>query len=413
MKRIAALWILLSLSGLVAPIAMVHAGASLASSASDAVAPIDCSTAARPVVAYDTSKGQSPSDLEALLSDLSFKGFSVGTIGADIPACVDILIVQSISGTLGLSSPYTAAEAEDLKRWVDAGHALMVSGEWGTYRADAEAVFAAFGYALGGPDALIDPDDFDSQGGRDRVTFQSDNFAPHAILKGVAEVMFQRSAWLLPSTAAIITSDANARPPGVPVMAAIASGQGCVVLSADGNWLANVTSTRDSPAGYFKHDNALLARQAIGWLNGCGQGPTAWPGGPYTVSLGDDLLLDGSASSDPNGLPLTFAWDLSGDRQFDDALAAQVTFSTAGLHTGVYTPALRVSNGAYTDTAWTRITVIDRPTPATLAHSEAAASAASASAQPDSSLVTAMLSIAFLLASAGLIFVRRRFEKTG
>ena len=54
------------------------------------------------------------------------------------------------------------------------------------------------------------------------------------------------------------------------------------------------------------------------------QSPTASAGGPYTISMGQTLYLNGSASSDPDGLPspLTYAWDLDDDGEFDDATGA-------------------------------------------------------------------------------------------
>jgi glucose/arabinose dehydrogenase len=83
---------------------------------------------------------------------------------------------------------------------------------------------------------------------------------------------------------------------------------------------------------------------------------------PLTVSF------DGSGSSDPEGKPLSYSWDLNGDGTFGDATGptASFTYTTAG----VYHPSLRVTDdqGA-TDTASVTITagntapaaVIDSP----------------------------------------------------
>jgi subtilisin-like proprotein convertase family protein len=91
-------------------------------------------------------------------------------------------------------------------------------------------------------------------------------------------------------------------------------------------------------------------------------------GGPYTLAEGSDLALDGSASTGSG--PLTFAWDVDGDGQFDDATGATPTVPAAtlailGLADGpaTRTVAVQVSDGLSTATDTTALT-IDNVAPA-------------------------------------------------
>lgn len=61
--------------------------------------------------------------------------------------------------------------------------------------------------------------------------------------------------------------------------------------------------------------------------------PSAEAGGPYTVNEGDNILLDGSGTIDPeqSSDSLTYAWDFDNDGVFDDALGMNPVFPAAGM----------------------------------------------------------------------------------
>lgn len=90
------------------------------------------------------------------------------------------------------------------------------------------------------------------------------------------------------------------------------------------------------------------------------QKPVADPGGPYTAYPGTSIQLDGSGSGDPDGLSLTYAWDLSGNGLYTDSTAVKPSFSVpASARPGTsFSVCLRVSNGYKTDVACTTVTVV-------------------------------------------------------
>ncbi|MGH7134291.1 MAG: PKD domain-containing protein, partial [Pirellulales bacterium] len=97
------------------------------------------------------------------------------------------------------------------------------------------------------------------------------------------------------------------------------------------------------------------------------QPPVADPGGPYTINEGDSLMLDASHSSDPDGDPLSYTWDINGDGVFGDATTATPTLSWAELNAlGIvngpssFTLALRVDDGqGHVVTSQSTLTVLN------------------------------------------------------
>jgi hypothetical protein len=83
--------------------------------------------------------------------------------------------------------------------------------------------------------------------------------------------------------------------------------------------------------------------------------PTADAGGPYVVDEGTPLLLDGTGSNDPDGLPLTYRW--SPDDNLDDRSLAQPTFVAGTSMVVDVTLTVYDQIEALADSATTTITV--------------------------------------------------------
>ena len=78
------------------------------------------------------------------------------------------------------------------------------------------------------------------------------------------------------------------------------------------------------------------------------------------------VAFNGTASSDPDGQPITYAWDLDGDGQFDDSTASQPTYTYT--QPGTYSARLRVTDtqGATGTTQVITITANNTPPTATI-----------------------------------------------
>ena len=92
--------------------------------------------------------------------------------------------------------------------------------------------------------------------------------------------------------------------------------------------------------------------------------PVSVAGGPYFQETGRSVQLDGSGSSDPSGLPLTYGWDFTGDGQFKDSAVARPIYSPGNLPAGsVYSVCLRVSNGKQSAVSCANVRVIAQRVP--------------------------------------------------
>ena len=91
--------------------------------------------------------------------------------------------------------------------------------------------------------------------------------------------------------------------------------------SVDGSPIGVVVT---SAAGLVQPANIIFtpAHQVTVTAN---QSPTAVAGGSYTINEGDDLALDASGSSDPDGTIVEYKWDLNNDLTFGDVTTVSAT----------------------------------------------------------------------------------------
>ena len=90
--------------------------------------------------------------------------------------------------------------------------------------------------------------------------------------------------------------------------------------------------------------------------------PTAKAGGPYDFCVGSAMVLDATQSTDPDGDPLTFAWDLSDPLNFTNAEGTTGVFNAtsalASLAPGTYQIGLRVTDDhAHSNAVFPNITI--------------------------------------------------------
>jgi glucose/arabinose dehydrogenase len=114
---------------------------------------------------------------------------------------------------------------------------------------------------------------------------------------------------------------------------------------------ANPVNLEIGPEGdlfYADFDGGTIRR--IRYTSSVNQPPTAVASAtPTSGSAPLTVNFNGSASSDPNGDVLTYAWDLDGDGAFDDSTAIQPTYTYT--QQGSYTATLRVTDpGGLSDT---------------------------------------------------------------
>jgi len=139
-----------------------------------------------------------------------------------------------------------------------------------------------------------------------------------------------------------------------------------IAVDADGNaYVTGITQSTNFPttAGAFQPTFGGSGGGFVTKLAASNQPPVANAGGPYTVAEGGSVTLAGSGS-DPEGDPLTFAWDLDNNGSFETP-GQNPTFSAAGRDgPSSQTVVLRVCDNQNACTTSTATVSIDNVAPA-------------------------------------------------
>ena len=131
-----------------------------------------------------------------------------------------------------------------------------------------------------------------------------------------------------------------------------ASGTGVSIshaYAADGTYTATLTVTDTGSLSDAASATVTIATPPAN------QAPVADAGGPYTGNTGASITLNGTGSSDPEGLALTYAWDF-GDGSSGTGARPAHSYAAAGT----YDLGLTVSDGELSsDPSFTTVTVTD------------------------------------------------------
>ena len=243
------------------------------------------------------------------------------------PSLATLGIYDCVIAWTNTSPPNPAAQGDRLKEYVDAGGGV---------------VLAVYGYSsptnpweLQGGITNPGYSPFDLTTSPLTVFPRSLNFATalttHPILNGVSDFTYGGNINYvnvkLDPGATLVGRDHL----GVPVIGV--------------NAAANVAGINLYPGGVFTLSpgvyrsiaNACVSTADQSTAN---QAPSANPGGPYAADEGSTVSFDGSASSDPDGDAVTFAWDFG-----DGDTGTGATPSHAYGDNGAYTISLTVDDG--------------------------------------------------------------------
>jgi hypothetical protein len=138
-------------------------------------------------------------------------------------------------------------------------------------------------------------------------------------------------------------------------------------LDASYNWWGTIDSAAIDSSIYDNADYATYSPivNYIPYLDaedgnpmGLPEQPTAVINGPVSGLINDILAFDGYGSTDPQGDPLTYSWDMG-----DGTLLNGITVNHNYIALGMYTVSLTVSDGQLSHTATQNVTITDGTLP--------------------------------------------------
>jgi hypothetical protein len=288
-----------------------------------------------------TATGEARAAINAVFPNAAFVGSPVLTdawLGT-----LDAVVISSVRSDVESISPLSPEEQDALRRYVDDGGCAVLfidnAGDAGAAAA-YQSLGAPFGitstFTLGGlwTATVADPDASPiTNGPFGRITSHTVYYPLGLGDLGAAIPRSRTDATVLPVVLAEIL-------PG-----ALAPGSGRVVIFGDVNLFND---------GLRMQENKTLLQNVIASCGVRNQAPTALIA-PVTSALeGMTVIFSGAGSTDPDGDPLTFAWDFDNDGITD---ATTATVSRSFIDNGAIVVRLTVSDGISESFVTTTLTV--------------------------------------------------------
>ena len=287
---------------------------------------------------------------------------TVGNVAPVVAVPADQTITEGDTATLPDATFNDAGTGDTHTATVDWGDGTVETGTITQGAGGGSVALGSHAYAEDGSYAVtVTVTDDDGAVGSNSLTITVNNAAP-AVNAGpdqtgapgdtiaLAPATFTDAGVQDTHTATIDWGDGTVEPGTVTQGAGAGSVAGSHVYAADGNYTVTVMVIDDD--GLFGSDSFQVN------LTTANVGPTANAGGPYTINEGQGVTLDGSGSNDPDSgpSPLSYAWDLDGDGQYDDAIGVTVTLLIQPDNSS-FTVGLQVSDGLLTATDSATVTV--------------------------------------------------------